>query len=390
MQQLLIDRSADLKRLVDEGYEIEIQSGYLLLRNVPYVTEGRAIERGTLVSTLNLAGDTTVKPENHVAYFMGGLPCDHAGQPLSKIIIDQNRANLVEGLAVDCTFSSKPAAGYQNYYEKMNTYASILSHQAQMLDPTATARTFALFESQEYDSVFQYIDTASSRAQIGNLNEKLKVAAIAIVGLGGTGSYILDLIAKTPVKEIHLFDGDRLGQHNAFRSPGAASIEVLRGSPSKVDYFKSIYCQMRNGIFTHGYVDEETVRDLEKMDFVFIAIDQGRSRRLLVERLEALNIPFIDVGMGISDAGESLFGQLRTTLSVEGFREQAHHRLSLSGNDAANDYDRNIQIVELNAMNAALAVIRWKKFMGFYTDLGQEHTSLYQLDGNHLVNICEN
>ena len=144
---------------------------------------------------------------------------------------------------------------------------------------------------------------------------------------------------------------------------------------------------MRKGIIAYGHADEGSIDILEGMDFVFIAIDQGRSRRLLVERLEASGVPFVDVGVGVLENDKSLLGQIRTTLSAEGSREGARHRMPLSDNDAINDYDRNIQIAELNALNAALAVIRWKKHMGFYVDLEQEHTSIYQLDGNYLVNI---
>ena len=50
------------------------------------------------------------------------------------------------------------------------------------------------------------------------------------------------------------------------------------------------------------------------------------------------------------------------------------------------EYERNVQIVELNALNAALAVIRWKKHRGFYLDLGQEDRSTYTIDGNHMSN----
>ena len=60
--------------------------------------------------------------------------------------------------------------------------------------------------------------------------------------------------------------------------------------------------------------------------------------------------------------------------------------LPLSDIDLDNDYSRNIQIAELNALNAALAVIKWKKFLGFYVDIEQEHSSYYQIDGNHIVN----
>jgi tRNA A37 threonylcarbamoyladenosine dehydratase len=51
---------------------------------------------------------------------------------------------------------------------------------------------------------------------------------------GGTGSYVLDFVAKTPVKEIHLFDGDIFDQHNAFRAPGAPSGEELEQRLKKV------------------------------------------------------------------------------------------------------------------------------------------------------------
>ena len=76
---------------------------------------------------------------------------------------------------------------------------------------------------------------------------------VAIVGVGGTGSYVLDLVAKTPVREIHLFDGDDFLQHNAFRAPGAPSLEQLVAKPKKASYFKAIYDKMRTGIFVHEF-----------------------------------------------------------------------------------------------------------------------------------------
>ncbi len=37
MSRQLISRSPDLQRLEDEGYDLEIRSGYLLVKDVPYV-----------------------------------------------------------------------------------------------------------------------------------------------------------------------------------------------------------------------------------------------------------------------------------------------------------------------------------------------------------------
>ena len=147
---------------------------------------------------------------------------------------------------------------------------------------------------------------------------------------------------------------------------------------------------MRRGITAYGHVDERTIDVLGEMDFVFISIDQGHSRKLIVEKLEASGVPFVDVGMGVFENDNSLFGQIRTTLSAEGCRDGARSRLPLMDNAAANEYGRNIQIVELNALNAALAVIQWKQYLGYYVDLEREHTSVYQLDGNHIVNVRGN
>ena len=70
---------------------------------------------------------------------------------------------------------------------------------------------------------------------------------IIILGLGGTGSYILDLVAKTPVKEIHLYDGDTFYQHNAFRSPGAPSSDELRARQTEGDLFQESLCEDAQG-----------------------------------------------------------------------------------------------------------------------------------------------
>ena len=390
LQHPLINLSPDLKQLADEGYEMEVRDGFLLLRSVPFVTDGRTIERGTLVSALDLAGDVTAKPKNHVAMFSGRMPHDDEGRPLDWMVASANRQDLGGGLQVDYQFSRRPVNGYSDYHHKMTTYEAIISRYARKIDPDATAKTFGITEPHDGDSVFLYADTATSRARIGPINNKLKVNAVAIVGLGGTGSYILDLVAKTPVREIHLFDGDKLGQHNAFRSPGATSIDALRAQQAKASHYSGAYSKMRTGIFPHGYMDESSIDGLRGMSFVFIAVDKSLPRRLLVEKLEEFGVPFIDVGMGVVEEAGSLFGQLRVTLSTEATRDQARSRLPLADNEAENEYAQNIQVADLNALNAALAVIKWKKYLGFYLDAEGEHSTLYQIDGNFLVNIGGN
>jgi len=391
MSRPLISRSPDLKRLQDEGYEVDVVAVHLVLDHVPYVAEDRTVRYGRLVSELTLSGDVTMAPSTHVVHFSGSVPCDHEGHPLEKIINNRQTRALADGLTIDFDFSSKPlgSGAYPDYYAKMSTYAAILASQAQRLDPQATAQTFRVVMSPpEENSVFHYLDTASSRAGISAITQKLQGHRVAIVGLGGTGAYILDLVAKTPVREIHLFDGDRFMQHNVFRAPGAAAVEDLQGAPLKVSYFTGLYEKMRSGIVPHpAYVDETNVDDLRAMDFVFVAIDRGPARKLVVHALEEYGLPFVDVGMGVYDGDGALAGLVRVTTSTPD--QRAHHakgRIPFGEEDGNNEYTLNIQIADLNAFNATLAVIKWKKLCGFYADLEREHHTVYQIDGNVLTN----
>lgn len=389
MSRELISRSSDLKRLQDEGYDIEVRSGHLLVKHVPYVSSNKEVKYGVLVSALNLSGDVTTTPSDHVAMFAGDAPCDRNGQVLHQILHSSERRDLGDDVVIDHTFSSKPASGYPDYYGKMTTYVKILAGPAQAIDPNATAKIFPVVEATEKESVFRYIDTASSRARIGAISEKLERGRVAVVGLGGTGAYILDLVAKTPVKEINLFDGDRFLQHNAFRSPGAPSVDELRQAPQKVAYFQERYSRMHRNIITHDYyLNGSNVGALRGMDFVFLSIDDSESKQAIVAALEEYGVPFIDVGMGVYESEGSLAGQLRVTTSTPEQRDhiRARNRIPFADDDAENPYAQNIQIADLNALNAALAVVKWKKLCGFYRDLEGEHFSVYEVDGNHLLN----
>jgi hypothetical protein len=388
MSQQLISRSPDLKRLRDEGYDVEIRSGHLLVKDVPYVGADQKVKRGIFVSTLTMAGDVTAPPDTHVAMFVGEYPCDKDGRVLDKIRSSGGQT-LAEDLAVDYQFSSKPAggAGYEDYYEKMTAYVAIVLSHAQAIDPRATAKTFPVIEADEDDSVFNYMDTASSRAGINLATKKLELGKVAIIGVGGTGSYILDLLAKTPVMEIHLFDGDDFLSHNAFRTPGAASVDELRAKPKKTALLRDRYALMRRGIVDHPYnVDASNVAEVRDMDFVFLCIDAGEAKKTIVENLEAFGLSFIDVGMGVNLVDESLQGVLRVTTSTQEWRDHFRTRASLADAGVDDAYEHNIQVADLNALNAALAVIKWKRMGGFYLDYRREYNSSYTLDSNMLLN----
>lgn len=380
-----VNPSPDIVKLRNEGYEVEIRGTHLLVSHVPCVNASRQIEFGTLVSTLALAGNATTKPDTHVVHFIGPHPCHKDGSVMSQIQHSSQTQTLAEGIVVNHSFSNKPPNGYPNYYEKMNLYAEVISAPAQSLDPEVTAKTFRVIEAKPEESVFNYFDTNSSRAEIEAISDKLKGHKVGIVGVGGTGSYVLDLVAKTPVDEIHLFDGDVFCQHNAFRSPGAPSVEQLFNPPLKVNYFTEIYARMRRKIIPHPVaLSAENVHLLHGLDFVFICMDEGRSKLEIVALLEASSASFVDVGMGVQVGDNNLLGIVRVTTSTPCKRD--HFTKCVSFNDAKGDaYSTNIQIADLNMLNAALAVIKWKKLRGFYQDMEHEHDSTYTINENQLL-----
>lgn len=387
MSLQLINRSPDLKRLRDEGYEIQILDNCLLVHGVPYVNSLCEIKYGTLVSQLSIAGGLALKPNTHVIYFMGDHPCFKDGKIIKQIVHTSSTTKLSSNIEVNHSFSNKPKNGYADNYEKVVRYAEILSHQAMALNPDVTPCTFRVVDCVEEDAIFQYPDTNASRGEFLFLTEKFNEYKVGIIGLGGTGAYMLDYLSKVPLKEIHIFDGDDFCFHNAFRSPGAASISELNAVVKKADYYHKVYSNMHKRIIPHStYITNENLTLLDGLDFIFLSIDNGESKKVIIDYLVDKNIPFIDAGIGIlkSDNNE-LSGQVRTTFGNGSKKEHLDKRISFAKNED-NLYASNIQIAELNSLNAIMAVIKWKKLVGFYQDTEAESTSIFVLNDNSIIN----
>jgi hypothetical protein len=389
MSHQLISHNQDLRRLLNEGYEIEVRSNLLFVYSVPYVNSRREVALGALVSELTTVSPGVLgRPCTHQIHFIGEHPCKPDGSELVQIKHSSGRFPLPDLIEAHY-FSNKPRTGfYADYYEKVTTYVRVISNQARAIDPKADARTFRAIEPLDEESVFLYEDTASSRAGIQNISALLKLQRIAIVGLGGTGAYVLDLVSKTHVQEIHLYDGDAFHPHNAFRSPGAASRTVLDRRLTKVAYFFEMYSGMRLGIVPHPcMVTEDNVAELATYDFIFVCVDKGSVRNLIVEALFDSTVKLIDVGMGVNltDDCSHLWGTCRVTTSTPNSRAQAKTCIpKVDRNDEI--YALNIQVADLNCMNAVMAVMKWKRLSGFYFDDRHEYNSTFNVGISQLTN----
>ena len=391
MSRLLISRNPELQQLINEGFEIEIRAGHLLVHAVPYANSKQEVAYGVIVSELTTATpDVLARPSTHQVHFIGEHPCKADGTDLGQIRCQSGEFKLAEGITAQHWFSNKPRRGYyESYYEKVTSYVRVISSQARAIDSSADARTFRSREPVEEDSVFLYQDTASSRAGIQRLAARFRQLRIAFVGLGGTGSYALDLVAKTHVVEIHLFDADLLRPHNAFRFPGAISREILDRGISKVRYLNEHYSTMRRGVVPHEImIHEGNVNELAGFDYVFLCVDRSEVRQLVLRALASTAVKVIDVGMGLnlSHDQESIWGTCRVTASTPSTRDIALARIPKVDRDEEL-YASNIQVADFNCLNAALAVAKWKRMCGFYLDDHDEYETTFSVNLNQLSRL---
>ena len=117
------------------------------------------------------------------------------------------------------------------------------------------------------------------------------------------------------------------------------------------------------------YIDASCSGDLDGVTFAFVCVDKGTSRAGIFDLLISKGIPFIDVGMGLDRKHGPIDGMLRVNYyPPEHAVELRDRRLAPLFDDPNDIYRNNIQIGELNALNACLAVIRFKQLRGFYFD----------------------
>ena len=234
-------------------------------------------------------------------------------------------------------------------------------------------------------SPFKIPNTFEARSAIAPVQDCIRGQSIAIIGLGGTGAYVLDLIAKTPVNDIHLLDSDVVDWHTLFRAPSAPTAEeiesVRKGDLRKVDYYFSKYASLRDGIHPHAVRVDSTSMFREflsahPIDHVFVCIDQladcdSPRQDAVYCALSETAVPFIDSGVSITVDGDAVRGAVTTSAYDPGSVawENAIPNARVEGDVPGY---RNVQLPEVNALAASLAVMEWRRRTGQYVS---ENTS---------------
>lgn len=355
----------DIKSLIDRQYSLSVIGGHLIVNDVWYLDGNGDLQKGELSAPLNQPTPSTLAaPVNHQMFWSGSDPYFTDGLPIPKL---GNGTVDVEigGIHYRRHLSNKPPEGFPTYTLLVEHYVALISSPAEQKFGVS-ALTGAIYQVCETASPFKVRDTFSARAEISDLNQLIADDHIAIIGLGGTGAFVLDFLTKTAVASIEAYDYDTFKVHNGFRSPGEVKFADF-GMP-KSEVYRGKYEPFRHRVnFRLKRISAGDEALFTNTTFAFVCIDDGEARDEICTMLIRLGIPFIDTGIGVEKEGGKLDGLIRTTLFTP---ETASAALDRVPRDAqkGDAYRVLVQIAELNALNAALAVIRYKQHRGYYAD----------------------
>lgn len=237
MSRQLASHNDDIRRLIEKGFAVSEDSNYLVVRDIPYLDTNLALATGSFVATLVAIDEHRVQQDDHQVWFAGGVPHGLDGRPIPNLgggPCSLHLSPAASDVVVERRFSNKPlvAQRFDDFFEKIESYTNIIAGPA-MERYDASPYTFRIPDEAAKDPIFKFRDTLTSRGEITDLTTCFHGEVVAVIGLGGTGSYVLDFMVKTPVAEVRAFDADRFHVHNAFRSPGYVD-------PSEFDKTKAV------------------------------------------------------------------------------------------------------------------------------------------------------
>ncbi|WP_338110633.1 ThiF family adenylyltransferase [Rhodoblastus acidophilus] len=360
----LANHNPFIRDLDEMGYQVDFVGAHLVIYGLPYLDSRGNLQYGDWASPVDLNQAVIAPPSNHQAWWRGTRPHDASHREL-RLGGGAHALVITADFTADFSFSFKltedgQMRAYRSFEEKVQTYLDAITAPALAAYPDAKRHRGITIKAAEQSSPLRYPDTMSARYQMNDVSSLLRGKKAAIVGLGGTGSYILDFIARTHLERIALFDDDKVHVHTIFRIPGFIpnAIEGL-----KVEALARQYDQWHAGIeAVPERVTMDNIERLREFDFVFVSVDDGPARKLIVDWLSTEGIPYVDCGMGLDRSAVGLSGFIRITgTDRRAFESNVGTARLPVENAKINEYRKQGQIAELNALNAVMAVIRFKQ-----------------------------
>lgn len=125
--------------------------------------------------------------------------------------------------------------------------------------------------------------------------EKLKKSKVAVIGLGGVGSFVLEALARSGIQNFLLLDNDCISESNINRQNLAlystlGQAKTLVAKQRVLEINPEANCELYSVFY--GKETAASV-DFSKYDFIADAIDNVTAKIILAEQAKKLNIPII-------------------------------------------------------------------------------------------------
>lgn len=127
-----------------------------------------------------------------------------------------------------------------------------------------------------------------------NLNN-LKNKKIALFGIGGVGSYVLEALVRCGIGRFVIVDSDKIDETNINRqlialhsTIGKTKVEVAKNRA--LDINPHVEIELLCEFITAENIDKI---DFSKLDYIVDAIDTVTSKLLLIEKAKEYNVPII-------------------------------------------------------------------------------------------------
>ena len=367
--------------MVRAGLDYTIEGDTLTVGPVPYRLKSGALGHGELICHVEREGARLSAPSDHtVGWVAEERPHTRSGDVLEKLIHQDGPQEWANGTTSICGMSRKAHEhGYKDYGEKMLAYARLIAKEAgrnwkrDSLGSGVVKDGNNMVDQEIKKKKKKKKKTGLTRSMIGEKDKLFRQERLAVIGAGGTGGFIVDMIAKCNVASIDIYDDDVVSQHTQLRWPGVVNRNVVEEHRNKAEYLAQIYASRTNrNIRGHALrVGGSNLTYFVDKTMVFVAVDRGPDRRDILTGLTGLGVNFIDCGIDMRSAADGLTASVRVVRTA--FGDDREKRMELVQTTPDKDagegmYEAAIQTSEINALNATLAVIAWKQGIGFYKD----------------------
>lgn len=137
---------------------------------------------------------------------------------------------------------------------------------------------------------------------------RIRALRVGVVGLGGTGSQVVQHLAHLGIRDFVLVEDDRVEESNLPRLVGATWIDArLRRRKTAVSARVIRRLAPRARIAKTGPLrSPRALAELQRVDLIVGCVDNDGARLVLAELAAAHHLPYLDIGVGIENDEDAL------------------------------------------------------------------------------------